>query len=89
MAQFLACKRELSKSISGGWVLGPFQKPPALNFRSSPVRVVPRDDGDFRMIHDLSFPRDRSVNDQIDMENFDCKVDLVEDVIRLIWRTGR
>ena len=49
---------KLLKEIKLGRIVGPFTTPPILNFRCSPVRVVPKKTpGDFRMIQHLSAPR--------------------------------
>ena len=49
---------KLLKEIKLGRIVGPFTTPPILNFRCSPVGVVPKKTpGDFRMIQHLSAPR--------------------------------
>ncbi|PPR07306.1 hypothetical protein CVT24_007515 [Panaeolus cyanescens] len=46
------------------------------HFRSSPLGLVPKSDGGFRLIQDFSFPRNDpsipSVNAHIDLNNFHC-----------------
>jgi hypothetical protein len=69
-------------------VAGPFDDPPFSDFVVSPLSVVPKKEpGKFRIIHDLSFPPDASVNDFIDpaearvhYESFDHLVAIVQNV---------
>ena len=47
-------------------IAGPFESPPLSNFKVSPLGVVPKSEqGKFRIIHDLSFPENNSVNSNI------------------------
>ena len=49
--------------IQKGRVKGPFDKPPFQNFMCSLLGLVPKkEEGSFRLIHDLSFPKGDSVN---------------------------
>ena len=46
-----------------GRVAGPFDDPPMANFLASPLGLVAKHEpGKFRLIHDLSFPRNDSIN---------------------------
>ncbi|KAM9329431.1 uncharacterized protein PAF06_002473 [Gastrophryne carolinensis] len=66
---------------------GPFSDPPLEDLVVSPLGVVPKKErGKFRLIHHLSFPRGRSVNDGIDRElssvsytSFDFALDMVRE----------
>lgn len=57
------------KELKQKRVAGPFQKPPLQPFRTSPIGIVPKKNGDFRMITDLSQPFGHSVNDFISAED--------------------
>lgn len=73
------------KELAAGRILGPFESPPFSNFVSSPLGLVPKKDpGEFRVIHDLSYPKGRSVNDAIPQdltsvvyEDFDTVVSIL------------
>lgn len=56
----------INKEVSLGRVAGPFFKSPFTNLRLSPVGLVSKKDGSFRLIHHLSYPQGSSVNDFID-----------------------
>ena len=52
--------------VQKGRILGPFQAPPVPDLMVSPICVIPKSDGKkFRMIFNLSHPKDKSVNDNI------------------------
>ena len=78
---------KLLKEISIGRIAGPFTKPPFTDFHSSPLGLIPKhDQGKFRLIHDLSFPRGDSINfhtskqfTSVQYETLDHVVDLVQD----------
>lgn len=57
---------KLTKEWSAGRIAGPFSAPPFVNFVTSPLGVVPKKNpGNFRIIHHLSYPEGKSVNDFI------------------------
>ena len=80
----------LQRECSLGRVAGPFDEPPFSDFLVSPLGVVPKKEpGKFRLIHDLSFPLDVSVNDFIDpaearvhYESFDHLVAVRQTAVR-------
>ena len=47
-------------------IVGPFQNRPISNLRCSPIGVVPKKTGGWRLITHLSYPPSNSVNDYID-----------------------
>lgn len=47
-------------------IKGPFSKIPINNLIISPLGLVPKKSSGFRIIHDLSYPKDSSVNSHID-----------------------
>ena len=63
---------KLQKEIELGRILGPLKKSPISNLHCSPVGVVPKKQGGWRMIMNLSSPAGRSVNDFIDPQ--ECTV---------------
>jgi hypothetical protein len=62
----------VNKEISMGRVAGPFICMPLMNLRLSPMGMVPKKNGSFRLMHHLSYPHGSSVNDFTD-ESF-CTV---------------
>ena len=63
--------KEVEKKIKGeiekGRVEGPFDDPRMKNLRCSPIGLVlKKAPGEFRLIHHLSWPEGKSVNDFID-----------------------
>ena len=58
---------KLAIEMKFGRIAGPFPHPPLPGFISSPLGLVPKKgSSEFRLIHDLSFPRCDSVNSHID-----------------------
>jgi len=74
----------ISKEIKLGRVAGPFTSRPLHTLRVSPIGLIPKKDGHWRLIHHLSYPEGKSVNDYIDENvcsvhytSFDKVVDMV------------
>ncbi|VDI45293.1 Hypothetical predicted protein [Mytilus galloprovincialis] len=59
---------KLQKEVHLGRMLGPFSKIPISTLRISPIGVVSKNDGGWRLITHLSYPLNWSVNDFIDPE---------------------
>lgn len=58
--------KKLDKECKAGRVAGPVPRPPLPNLLVSPLGVVPKKaEGEFRLIHHLSYPKGASVNDAI------------------------
>ena len=57
---------KLSKELDAHRLAGPFSSPPFPVFRISPLGLVPKKvEGEFRLIHHLSYPRGSSLNEGI------------------------
>lgn len=56
----------VNKEIQLGRIAGPFLERPFPSLRLSPIGLVPKKDGAFRLIQHLSYPKGASVNDFID-----------------------
>ncbi len=85
-------REEVQKDVTAGSKLGPFRNPPFSDFRCSPVAAVPKGPSEIRLIHNLSAPKGRSINDGIpdefaatDYDRFDSAVDMVRKVGRGAW----
>ena len=81
-------REKIFKEIDLGRVAGPFDYPPMLTFRVSPIFLV-RKNGDFRLIHNLSYPSQNSVNDFIDPEFCTVRYSDIDDAIDMINRIGK
>lgn len=64
--------KKLNSEIELGRILGPFTSLPIVTLRISPIGLVPKPDGGWRLITNLSHPEGNSVNSVIDPEF--CKV---------------
>ena len=59
-------EEKLAKEISQGRIAGPFHELPFVNMHISPIGVVPKKEvGQYRLIHNLSYPTDKSINEHI------------------------
>lgn len=83
----IACQK-VAKEVELGRVAGPFTKPPFPNLQVSPLGLVPKKSpGEYRLIHHLSHPHGRSINDFISEEDstvhytrFDTAVNFMRDL---------
>ncbi|XP_060578808.1 uncharacterized protein LOC132735820 [Ruditapes philippinarum] len=58
--------KKLYEDKTFGWIVGPFKQPPISNLRINAVGLVPKRSGDWRLITNLSFPPNNSVNEFIE-----------------------
>lgn len=80
---------KLHKELEARRLAGPFSSPPFPVFRISPLGLVPKKiEGEFRLIHHLSFPTGTSVNDGISPEHTSVSYATVQDAIRFIQTVG-
>jgi hypothetical protein len=80
----------ITEELAANRVRGPFNKPPFDEFQCSPLGLVPKKDPcKFRVIHHLSYPEGRSVNDQIPSENTQAAYQSVDDAIQMITNVGK
>jgi len=82
---------KLAKESLKGRIAGPFASPPLRNLVCSPLGLIPKNvPGKFRLIHDLSFPKNSgcSVNSLIPLENSVVKYDGIDNVIKLVKYFG-
>ena len=78
----------IKKELSRGHTSGPFPEPPFRPFHCSPLGAVPKKDGSYRIILDLSSPRGSSVNDGISREAFSVKYTSFDDAVSLVRSLG-
>ena len=81
--------RKINAEIEKGRVGGPYKTPPFPNMRCSPIGLVPKKaQGEFRLIHHLSWPEGNSVNYHIDPEKASVKYSSFDDAIRIVQQAG-
>ena len=76
----------VAKEVSNGHTAGPFQTPPIPNLQCSPLGVVPKKDGTWRIIMDLSSPHGSSINDYISKEEFSLHYATFDQALSLVAR---
>lgn len=79
----------ITSELSLARVAGPFDAPPFHNFHCSPLAIVKKSSGSFRLIHDLSYPYDNSVNSNIPQEFKSVSYETLDDAISLIIEAGQ
>jgi len=87
------CKAELADKlnveIERGCIIGPFKHAPTPDLVTSPVCVVPKPNGKWRLIFNLSFPIGNSVNDSIPDHLKSVSYCTVNDAVRFIVNNPR
>ena len=78
----------ISKELSRGHIAGPFTSPPFPNLHCSPLGCVPKKDGSYRLIIDLSSPPGRSVNEKIPKDSFSVVFAKFDDAVELLRSLG-
>jgi hypothetical protein len=82
--------KKLSVELALGRIAGPFSVKPFPNFVISPLGLVPKkEEGAYRLIHDLSFPKDFSVNSHIDPSFTSVRYELMDKCIAHIMSIGQ
>ena len=80
----------LQKEMNLGRIAGPYSSPPFQPFVISPLGLVPKKEvGEFRLIHDLSYPRQQSVNSHIPDELRHVHYETLDDLVELVKIHGR
>ena len=84
-----AVSEALAKEVSRGHTAGPFLEPPIPNLQCSPLGVVPKKDGTWRLIMDLSSPHGHSINDHIPKEDYTLRYATFDQALALVSFHGR
>ncbi|XP_056008909.1 uncharacterized protein LOC130051257 [Ostrea edulis] len=79
----------IEKEIALGRIAGPFSNPPFPNFRCNPIGVLPKKDGGWRLISNLSAPVGISVNEHIDPILCSVHYASFDQAISLIQTSGK
>lgn len=87
--QKIVTQDKLKREVELRRMAGPFIHKPISTLRTSPIGVVPKKDGGWRLITHLSYPHGNSVNDYIDPE--DCTVHYAsfDQVIEMVSSLGK
>ena len=80
----------MMKKVRAKRFTGPFAKPPFDNFIQSPIGLVPKSNGDTRLIFHLSYPRmDSSINSETLQELCMVKYKDIQHAIKLCLKAGK
>jgi hypothetical protein len=82
----------INKELKAGRLLGPFTESniPFPTYKISPLNLAEKkDSGKFRLVHDLSFPGNGSVNASISDENKSVQYSSVQDAITVLRTLGK
>lgn len=79
----------LDKEVWEGTIGGPFLVSPLNSLHFSPMGVVPKADGGWRMITHLSYPPNNSINSYIDPFHSKVKYTYFDTVIQTIGNSGQ
>ena len=80
---------KINKEISLGKIEGPFDAPPFKHFQCSPLFLLPKKLGGFRLIHNLSAPKSHSVNDGIPVDNSSVTYQNLSHALKLVKKFGK
>ena len=82
--------QKIQKEKNAGRMAGPFREPPFSNFICSPLGLVPKkNEGEFRTIHHLSYPKGSSVNDGIPPEHKTVQYQCIDDAVKHMIKYGK
>jgi hypothetical protein len=81
--------KKLYEDKTFGWIVGPFKQPPISNLRINAVGLVPKRSGDWRLITNLSFPPNNSVNEFIEPDYRHVKYAQFDEAVSIVQRIGK
>ncbi|XP_061191718.1 uncharacterized protein LOC133199935 [Saccostrea echinata] len=82
-------QQKINKELGLKRIGGPFQHPPFPTLQISPLGLVPKKDGDFRLIHHLSYPENDSINYYIDQSACSVHYSHIDDAAGMIALMGK
>ena len=83
-------RKKIQAEVDAGRVAGPFQNRPLPNLRISPLGLVPKKEpGEFRLIHHLSYPSGKSLNDFIDPKLCSVQYTSFDEAVHMVQDLGR
>lgn len=84
-----AAREKINSEVSLGRIAGPFSNKPISNLRVSPIGIVPKSGGSWRLITHLSYPEMNSVNHFIDPEDCSVAYTSLDQVLQEVARLGK
>ena len=75
---------KIRAELDNNRIEGPFNHPPFHNLVISPIGIVPKKNGNFRMIHHLSYPEGNSINDGIAPEHSSVAYATLDEAIKIL-----
>ncbi len=82
-------QEKIDKEVAAGRMEGPFDKIPYDNYKISPIGAVEKKTpGEYRIIHNLSWPAEESVNDFIDVADGKCKYQTMDMILDSLVESG-
>lgn len=81
--------KKIRSEINLGRILGPFEKLPIPTLRISPIGLVPKTDGGYRLIFHLSHPEGNSVNAHIDEGLCTVNYSSLDSILEKIYNLGK
>ena len=87
-SNYLSVTAAINKELERGHTSGPFYSPPFDTLHCSPLGAVPKKDGSYRIILDLSSPRGSSVNEGISSSAYSVKYSSFDDAVALVSSLG-
>ena len=72
-----------------GRIAGPFKTKPIVNLKISPIGIIPKAEGLWRLITHLSYPENKSVNSFIDPEECTVVYTSLDEVLQEIAKMGK
>lgn len=82
-------RQKLKQEVEQGRMAGPFLFKPVSNLRCSPIGLVPKKTGGYRLITHLSYPSGSSVNDGIDPAFASVKYSSFDNAVNMIKKLGK
>jgi len=82
-------REKIMAEVNAGRMAGPYTFKPISNLRISPIGLVPKRTGGFRLITHMSFPYLDSVNDYIDPELTRVKYSDFDNAVSMVRRLGQ
>ena len=82
-------KQKINTEVSLDRMVGPFDVQPLNNFKISPVGLIPKTDGSWRLISHLSYPPGISVNDGIDDNLCSVTYTTFDKVSQMVFKLGK
>ncbi len=86
---FEELKLKIDKEVEAERIAGPFRNIPISNLQISPIGLVPKSTGGWRLITHLSYPKEAGINNFIDPEHCTVKYTSFDNVIEMLSKLGK